>query len=305
MDVADAVHLLPAVLDPYPRFSLYNSPYSAHDRGCAVDLYPGDGRAYSPVSGEVRTTRTVRAPPKPYAPEHDHLLIVDCDDDSPGDTAGRLARCMHVDPTVDPGDSVAVGDDLGPLVRAGFFAPWVDRHLHVGFRSPDANPYRATGSLPLALDVDVRPLAWDGTGTVVGTGDTYALLDAPAHPNPGSYYVGVGADWRRPDGKDSSSDGHAGVLDGGLCHYDGGGLLDGPDGPVELLGTRVGTARNRTVTWADVAVFANGRRITGLSLFCARDDGFGAKLICPDARFAVGEDVQVTIRPVEDPTVLG
>ncbi len=292
----EAVALPPAVFAPYPRFSLYNSPYAAHERGCAVDLYPGDGRAYSPVSGEVVGTRTVRAPPKPYAPEHDHLVVVACDADSPGDTAGLTARCMHVDPDVAVGDTVAVGEDIGGLVRAGFFAPWVDRHLHVGIRPPDADPYRATGSLPLDPGVEVRPLAWDGTGTVVETGATYALLDAPAHPDPGAYYAGIGA---------AGPSGRRGVLDGGLRHYDGGGFLDGPDGEVSLLGTTVGLASDRTVAWRDVAVFADDRRLTGLSLFCARDGGFGAKLICPDEPLSVDEDVRVSVRPVDDPTVLG
>lgn len=296
MDAPDAVRLPGAALAPYPRFSLYNSPYAAHDAGCAVDLYPGDERAYSPVSGDVVGTKTVRAPPKPYAPEHDHLVVVACDDDSPGDTPGLLARCMHVDPAVDVGDEVAVGDDLGPLVRAGFFAPWVDRHLHVGFRPPDADPYRATGSLRLDLGVDPRPLAWDGTGTVAEAGDTYALLDAPAHPDPGAVYAGIGG---------AGPGGRRGVLDGGLRHYDGGGFLDGPDGDVSLLGTTVGTVTDRTVAWRDIGVYADDRRITGISLFCARDDGFGAKLICPDADIAVGESVTVSLRSVAEPTVLG
>jgi hypothetical protein len=296
MDVPDAVDLPAAPLAPYPRFSLYNSPYAAHGDGRAVDLYPGDGRAYSPVSGEVVGTKTVRAPPKPYAPEHDHLVVVACDEGSPGTTPGLLARCMHVDPEVEAGDAVAVGDDLGPLVRAGFFAPWVDRHLHVGFRPPDADPYRAAGSLRLALGVDTRPLDWDGTGTVVETGDTYALLDAPAPPDPGAVYAGIAG---------TGADGRRGVLDGGLRHYDGGGFLGGPDGEVSLLGTTVGTAADRTVAWRDLGVFVDDRRITGLSLFCARDAGFGAKLICPDADLAVGESVTVSLRPVDDPTVLG
>jgi hypothetical protein len=287
----DRTVTLPAsALDPFPRFTRFNSPYAEHERGHAVDLYPGGERTPSPVSGEVVSTKTVRAPPRPYAPEHDHLVVVRCDGDSPGDTEGLLARLMHVDPVVSEGDHVAVGDELGSLVRAGFFAPWVDRHLHVGFRPPDADPLRASGSLPLALDVDVRGLAWDGTGTVVDAGETYAVLDAPTHPDPGTGFVGVAADG-------------GGVLDGGLRHYDGGGH-HGPDGPVSLLGTTVGEARDGVVDWRDVAVFANGERVTGLSLFCARDGGFGAKLVCPDVDLAVGTEVAVGIEPTDDPIVL-
>ncbi|WP_408959553.1 hypothetical protein [Natrinema sp. 74] len=296
-----AVTFPEAVLAQYERFSLYNSPYPAHDGGCAIDLYPGtlvDDRttaAPSPVAGIVRETRTVSAPPKPYAPEHDHLILIDCD--GPAPLEGLTTRILHVDPAVEAGDRVEPGDSLGRLVRVGFFAPWVDNHLHVGFRRPDQNPYRASGSLPIELGVRVRPLEWDGTGRVVSTGDTYAVLDAPAHPAPGTEFVGV-----RADG--------GGVVDGGLPHYDGGGLLErgGGGGSLEadaesvvsLNGDRLGVADGRTIAWDDVTVTANGEPITGLSLFCARDGDFGAKLICPDRSFEQGAHVRVRVRSSVD-----
>ncbi|MDQ2052354.1 hypothetical protein RBH26_17950 [Natronolimnohabitans sp. A-GB9] len=284
-----AVTVPESMLAEYERFSLYNSPYPAHDEGCAIDCYPGtlrDGRttaAPSPVSGTVLETRTVTAPPKPYAPEHDYLILLECD--GPAELEGLTARVLHVDPAVEPGQHVERGESLGTLVRAGFFAPWVDNHLHVGFRRPDQNPHRASGSLRLEVGVDVRPLEWDGTGRVVATGDTYAVLDEPTHPDPDETFVGVRAD----DG---------GVVDGGLPHYDGGGRhgVD-TDGPVSLNDDRLGVACGRTITWDDVVVTANGESITGLSLFCARDADFGAKLICPDRTFDVGERVRVRVRP--------
>jgi hypothetical protein len=293
---APGVTLPDDVLAPFPRFTLYNSPYAAHDRGHAIDLYPGTDDAPSPVAGEVLDVKTYRAPPKEYATDHDHLILIDCDDRSPGTTAGHVARVLHVEPSVEPGDEIDVGDSLGRLVRTGYFAPWVDNHVHLGFRDPDANRYRAAGSLPLSIDVDIEPLAWDGTGTVVETGDTYVVLDAPAHPAPGDRFVGVGADGD-------------GVIDGGLCHYEGGGFLGGGGGEgdesISLLGTRIGVADGRNLAWDDVAVYANDERVAGLSLFLARDDGFGAKLIAPDDGFAVGDQVTVSIRPTDDPTVFG
>jgi len=286
-----------SVLSRYPRFTLYNSPYAAHDRGHAIDLYPGADDAPSPVAGEVLDVKSYRAPPKDYATDEDHLILIQCAERSPGTTAGHVARLLHVEPSVEPGDRVAVGDSLGTLVRTGYFAPWVDNHVHLGFRDPDANLYRASGSIPLSVEVGIEPLAWDGTGTVVDRGDTYVVLDEPTHPAPGDRFVGIA-----PDG--------GGVIDGGLRHYEGGGLLgesgsavDRPDGPVSLLGTRIGDVDGRDLAWADVAVYANGERVAGLSLFLARDDGFGAKLIAPDNGFAVGDDIAVSIRPTDDPTV--
>ena len=301
-----AVTLPDALLARYKRFSLYNSPYRAHDGGCAVDLYPGtlrDGRttvAPSPVSGVVRETRTVRAPPKPYAPEHDHLIVIDCD--GPAELEGLTARTLHVEPSVSAGDRIAAGESLGTLVRAGFFAPWVDNHLHVGFRESEQNPYRASGSLPLEPGVEIEPLAWDGTGRVVATGETYAVLDAPIHPDPGSRFVGVAADGGVPSRTDRDPLEHrfdSGVLDGGLPHYDGGGLLglEGPaTGAVSLNGDRLGAVDGRTIAWDDVTVLANGEPVTGLSLFCARDSDFGAKLICPEVDLEIGDRVAVSVR---------
>ncbi|OVE83820.1 hypothetical protein [Natronolimnobius baerhuensis] len=294
----DAITLSQAVLSQYARFSLYNSPYPAHDAGCAIDLYPGtlrDGRtttAPSPISGVVRETKTVRAPSKPYAPDHDHLILLEPTDPADVAVADSLEeltiRILHVDPTVEAGDAVSRGDSLGRLVRAGFFAPWVDNHLHVGIRGPDQNPYRASGSLPLEVGVDLYPLEWDGTGTVVETGETYAVLDAPENSQPDGTFVGIASD-------------AGGVLDGGVPHYDGGGLLGGPDAStVSLNGDRLGTGDGRTIDWDDVTVTANGEPITGLSFFCARDDNFGAKLICPERSLECGEDVRVRVRPTAE-----
>jgi len=278
MVTLDATHL-----DGYDRFSLYNSPYAAHREGCAIDLYPSDGRsAPSPVAGEVVATRTVDAPPKPYAAEQDHLIAIDIGSDPRFETAS-VARVLHVDPAVSPGDRLQRGDSLGRLLRSGFFAPWVDNHVHLGFRPADADYRRASGWLPITVDVPTEPLAWDGTGRVVETGDTYAVLDAPAHPDPSAYFVGL--------------DGGAGVLDGGLPHYDGGGLFArNVGGATTLLGQRVGTVDGRTVAWDDVTVLVDGHPITGLSLFLARDGAFGAKLVCPELSLSVGESVTVSVQ---------
>ncbi len=266
-----AVSLDSETLFQYRQFTLYNSPYVAHDHGCAIDLYPDGETAPSPVSGEVVETRTVKAPPQPYAPAHDHLILID--------TGPYVARILHVDPGVETGDSVDIGDSLGTLVRAGFFAPWVANHIHLGFREHDTNLVRASGSLPVSVDTDIEGLEWDGTGTVVETGETWARLDRPVHPSPGTAFVGLASD--------------GGVLDGGFPHYGRGGLLgDGTD--AEIAGTEIGTVSGRDVTWYEATVEANGQPVTGLSLTCGRDR-FGIKLVGDDVSLDVGEVVDVTI----------
>ena len=275
-------------LSLYERFSLYNSPYPAHDRGCAIDLYPGTETAPSPVSGTVLDTRSVRAPPRPYAEREDHLVLIEVD--SPSVPEGTVARTLHVEPRVESGDRVEVGDPLGRLVRAGFFAPWVANHVHLGFRPPDANPYRASGSLPLSVEVPIEPVAWDGTGHVVEVGETYVVLDAPAHPDPGSW-IGI------------ADDSGSFALDGGLPHYDGGGAHGNgatETRSVSLLGEHIGTATGRDLAWDGIEVLANGVPITGLSLFLTRIE-MGAKLVRPGHGFEIGDEVEVTIGPGSSP----
>lgn len=287
-------------LDPFRRLSLYNSPYPAHDQGCAIDLYPDSNDGISPVSGTVRGTRTVRTPQKAYATEHDHLILVDCDAEwcaAAGLGEEAVARVLHVEPGVEPGDTVAVGDSLGEMVRSGFFAPWVDNHVHLGFRTKRQNLQRASGSLPVSLPIVPTPLAWDGSGTVVETGETYVVLDTPAHPGRDAGWCGIGVDG--DTGRES-----VGVLDGGLPHYEGGGLLGGSsdaDGsatePVSLLGTVVGDRTGRTVRWRDVGIDVDGESAHGLSLFTARDGPAGAKVVFPGHAFDVGDRVEVRLSP--------
>ncbi len=272
------------VLRRYERFSLYNSPYPAHDFGCAIDLYPGDDEADAPVSGEVLATRTVRCPEKPYAVSEDSLILVDC--------GTHIARILHVDPTVKPGETIEIGDSLGRLIRSGFFGRWVDNHLHLGFRHPEQNLQRASGSLPIELELSVSGIPWDGTGNVLEVGPTHVLLDSPSADSDG--FVALASDEGDP-------------LDGGLPHYTGGGVLQPSSGSVTLLGTTIGEidGDRRSVTWNDVAVYANRTRATGLSLFASQGT-IGAKLVFHEGHeFEMNDHVSVRIEPTSDPVRLG
>lgn len=330
-----------SVLERYGAFSLYNSPYGAHDDGRAIDLYPDSevsadpatSAVASPVAGEVVAIERVRAPSKSYAPEHDVVLAIDTGVSPAGASPASpayvtpngepaIARLLHADPAVTVGDRVAVGDDLGTLLKSGFFAPWVDRHLHLEFRAPGAELRRASGSLPIDVDVSVRAVDWDGTGTVRECGETYAILDRPTHPSPGEAYAALAGDATdgSDEGNNEESDGNdegsnegrstALPIDGGLPHYEFGGVLgrdvhgfDGDDATISVLGAPVGTANrvvedgdgtHRPVSWSGPTVRANGEPIHGLSL-AVRRDRLGTKLVCPNVAFEVGETVTVDV----------
>ena len=290
-------------LEPYRRFSRYNSPYPAHDDGRAIDLYPKGKHGIAPVDGVVMETRTVGCPDRPYASSTDHLILIDLDDDwchRAGAERGSVARVLHVIPEVEPGERIEVGDVLGPTTRSGFFGQWVDDHVHLGFRAPGSDPFRASGSLPVDVDVPVRGMPWDGTGSVVETGATHAVLDAPIHPDPGESFAATASDEGVP-------------LDGGLAHYAGGGAFTsmGNGETTTLWGTRIGVGadadgeESTRIEWDPIEVTANGDRIVGVSLFAARDVQYGAKLVCPDHEFDVGESVSVRVERSDDLIRLG
>jgi hypothetical protein len=312
----DPVSIPADVVERYRRFSRFNSPYPAHDRGRAVDLYPGDGVGRSPVAGVVRDVRTVGCPDRSYAAAEDHLIVVDLADEwcaRAGAPPGTVARVLHVIPEVSPGDRVAVGDALGPTTRSGFFGQWVADHVHLGFRPPDANPLRASGSLPVRVEAPVEPVEWDGTGPVVERGPTHVVVAGPERADPGPGFAALASDGGVP-------------LDGGLTHYEGGGTFESgeragdaarrapaADGEsLSLFGTTVGTRIERPdepevgrVEWAPVDVRANGERVVGLSLFADRGERFGVKVVCPDREFAIGESVTLDVVHSDDPIRLG
>lgn len=291
------VTLPSASLEPFEAFTCYNSPYAAHADGSAIDLYPDTTRAPSPVAGEVVAIHRVRAPWQPYAREFDYVIAIDTGVGSwplwldDGETAG-VVRVLHVDPSVSVGDTVDIGDDLGTVLRAGFFAPWVANHLHVDVRQPSADLRRAGGAVPLSLDTDVQAIPWDGTGEVVSADRTSVELEIPLDdPRSAATWVGLSTD-------------EGSVLDGGLPHYRCGGLVDRlvggrpsrADGrPVRLLGSRVGSADGPTVDWDEVTIIADGIPMLGLSLFCARPERYRIKLVCPGHSFTVGETIATEI----------
>ncbi len=301
-----AVGLKSSLIGQYRRFSLYNSPYVAHDHGRGIDLYPQTNIGVSPVAGTVRDVRSVGCPDRSYAVSRDYLIVIDLD---PRESGIRLpstlsgddliARVLHVRPAVETGTTVVPGDPLGEMVRSGFFGQWVDNHVHLEFRRGTRNPYRAAGSLPLVTEVPVSGIEWDGTGRIIETGPSSIVLDSPAHPNPGTY-VALGSDGGLP-------------LDGGLAHYQGGGTLacdelaelPGTD-EVRLLGKRVGRREGRDISWADVDVLVGEKRASGLSMFASREPGAGAKLVFHNGHdFNLGKRVTVEITRSQNPIRLG
>ncbi|MFB0560906.1 MAG: hypothetical protein ACETWM_06815 [Candidatus Lokiarchaeia archaeon] len=138
-------------LDSFEYMSLFNSPYYAHNHGIAVDLYLGPGKfgaeAPCPTPGKVINIRKVRAPirKKFNAEETDYLIILKSEENPK-----QLIKILHVNPKLKIGENLDVGDNLGTLIRSGFFNFWTDPHIHLEIRNP-GDAIRAKGSYPIHL----------------------------------------------------------------------------------------------------------------------------------------------------------
>ncbi|MEM1838239.1 MAG: hypothetical protein QXH38_02035 [Candidatus Bathyarchaeia archaeon] len=189
------------------RFSFFNSPYPAHRTYTAIDIYLNEdfgSIAPSPVSGEVKLIRRVACPEKKSfkSTNYDYVILMQS-----LENPKLWVKILHLEPLINVGDAVKVGDNLGALLRSGFFDYWTDPHMHVEIREP-SDPIRARGGLRLK-----RNFTFNGEnigaveemrGVIVGLKPEYALMALD-----GDLMYGVPVEVC----------GEIGLIDGGIPHY--------------------------------------------------------------------------------------
>jgi murein DD-endopeptidase MepM/ murein hydrolase activator NlpD len=208
------------------RYAFFNSPFPAHKANTGVDIYPGDGfggEAPSPVDGEVVLIRRVKAPEGHgfTAADHDTVVVLRNKDNSE-----TVTKLLHIDPLVEVGDTVRVGDPVGLTLRSGYYGWGTSPHIHTEIRDP-RDPIRARGGYNLDLiEVPKGDPVDMIAGAVVHLQPEFALIELESL---GSGLVGT-------------VNGEPATLDGGIPYYDwmGAHLLDPPSsGTIELLGTPI------------------------------------------------------------------
>lgn len=123
--------------------SFFASPFIAHREYAAVDIYQGGEfgqEAVSPVEGRVYDIRRFKSPSPGKDYLYEYLILIEQGD--------YLARLMHVEPVVEKGDFVRVGDVIGRFIRNGYFFYWVDPGMHVEIRDKE-NYIRSRGGYEL------------------------------------------------------------------------------------------------------------------------------------------------------------
>lgn len=216
------------------KFSFFNSPYPAHLSYTGIDVYPkrafGD-IAPSPVGGEVTQVRQVKCPQgKDFeGSSYDYVILV-----SSSKNSERWVKILHVEPLVEVGDIVEPGEDLGMLLRSGFFNFWTDPHLHVEVREP-SDPIRARGGFKFErlMEPDALKTVRALGGTVIESKPEYSLI---ALNEKFKHGIPVGLD------------GRVGLLDAGVPHYRWFGVhMDTRPsfgGAVRLCGRKIGAMKS-------------------------------------------------------------
>lgn len=187
------------------RYAFYNSPYPAHRLSTGIDLYPQaefGGSAPSPVEGEVILIRKVRAPRGRLFRDHGHDVVTLL---RSRENLGRVVKVLHVEPTVEVGEELEPGSELGTLIRSGYYGFGTPPHLHLEVRMP-SDPLRARGGCHLRriLDVVNLKLLDELRGEVIESG-------------PYRSYVRIHGASRH--GLVADVGGVPGVLDGGIPNY--------------------------------------------------------------------------------------
>ncbi len=241
------------------RFSLFNSPYPGHRLKSGIDVYPSlefGGAAPSPVEGDVLKVRRIKAPRgRGFADAgYDVVALI-----RPCDHPGVVVKVLHVDVTLSEGDHVKRGEELGTLLRSGYYGWGTSPHIHLEVREPQ-DPLRARGGHTIHVlegFADAEPVE-EIAGTVVWTQPEYALLRLDA--------CGMGLI--------GELNGEPGLVDGGVPYYRWLGFhTERPTvGAVKLLGSPIADVKEvkDRAAIADTRGFGftlDGAPLLGLSLY--------------------------------------
>ncbi len=136
------------------HFTVGTSPYHAHQHGLAIDIYQDlsleNYEALSPVSGKVIKTKMLIAPKAKFKDgiDNDYITLISNSRDSE-----VVYKILHVEPKVQVGEQIGIGDYIGRTIRNGYFAYWSSPHLHLELR-PSNDAIRASGGRSFSLAIE-------------------------------------------------------------------------------------------------------------------------------------------------------
>lgn len=184
--------------------SFTNSPYYAHHRLAAIDVYPprGEHEVLSPIEGKLLLHRVVGG---------EHILGFRSGD--------AYVRILHVRPNLNVGETISVGDPLGEVTWSPTFFKWTDPHLHLEIRSRN-NFVGARGCARLSVHNDL--VSFLRNNVDLGSGPQKYIVDlimrdryVVLKPHSGSVLPALTV----------STDDALGIMEGGIPYYGHAGVI--------------------------------------------------------------------------------
>jgi hypothetical protein len=110
-----------------------SSPYPGHVQGGAIDIFGSrefGSSVRSPVSGEVVIIDKSKVGISRYfkSEPYDYITVIRSND--------FCVRILHVEPEIELGESITVGDDLGRYIRTPLLPFWSLPHAHLDVKDP-------------------------------------------------------------------------------------------------------------------------------------------------------------------------
>lgn len=107
--------------------AFHSSPYPVHVQGGALDIFTGRKfgiAAQSPVSGKVNMIDKSKVGVSRYfkSEPFDYIISLEVED--------VCVRLLHIEPSVEVGDSVEAGDSIGRYIRTPLLPFWSYPHVH-------------------------------------------------------------------------------------------------------------------------------------------------------------------------------
>lgn len=204
-------------------FSYFNSPYTGHSLGCAIDIYPKHDNwrcdIVSPVTGQVVRIRKLRMGNSKEFPTEDYDFGLAL---RPEESDCDIIRILHIEPAVKIGDKISTGDRIGTTIRSRYFNYWTGPHYHVEIMNQNSFN-RSSQSYALEFPLKYTNTAIESSFTTsdfkIQSVTEDCLTGYPKsfnHTSIGKFH-GLSA---------TDENGIVvGILDGGLSHYKHGGVI--------------------------------------------------------------------------------
>jgi hypothetical protein len=256
-------------------FSYFNSPYIGHNLGAAIDIYPKHqewgGPVFAPVSGKITRIKKIHmGRSKPFPTEvFEYGIAIQVER-----RKEDIVRVLHCEPIVKEGEKVDLGDQIGHAIRSRYFNFWTGPHYHVEIMPINAFS-RSTKSYLLEVPMVEKQHNVGYFHSPIELSITDVSDDRAIGYSKDCSFTSIG-DINGLSAYDENGSA-LGIIDGGLSHYQHGGVIgkqNTKEGdlvhfggyPVGMIATR----RDRVSHFQrgpSIKATINGLELLGLSCF--------------------------------------